>query len=125
MLAFGQRSLVEILEWSGLHTRPGGGRFERTFEITVVILVQAANGQLRCALEKSSQRASLPGLGSLWSSEHGTLRKELPPNFQRQAMPFSIDGPSSREMESRKRKCNPLICGPYRRRSGEFANEDS
>jgi hypothetical protein len=52
MLAFGQRSLVEILEWSGLHTRPGGGRFGRTFEITVVILVQAANGQLRCALEK-------------------------------------------------------------------------
>ena len=52
MLAFGQRSLVEILEWSGLHTRPGGGRFERTFEITVVILVQAANGQLRCALGK-------------------------------------------------------------------------
>ena len=31
MLAFGQRSLVEILEWSGLHTRPGGGLFERTF----------------------------------------------------------------------------------------------
>ena len=58
MLAFGQRSLVEILEWSGLHTRPGGGRFERTFEITVVILVQAANGQLRCALEKSPTRVA-------------------------------------------------------------------
>src|SRR5438132_14405467 len=26
--AFGQRSLVKILEWSGLHTRPGGGSFE-------------------------------------------------------------------------------------------------
>src|ERR1700693_1058441 len=40
--AFGQRSLVEILEWSGLHTRPGGGSFEQPFQIMVVILVQAA-----------------------------------------------------------------------------------
>src|SRR5713101_7579990 len=44
--AFGQRSLVEILEWSGLHTRPGGGSFEQTFQIMIVILVEAANGHL-------------------------------------------------------------------------------
>src|ERR1700732_4624195 len=44
--AFGQRSLVEILEWSGLHTRPGGGSFEQPFQIMVVILVQAANEHL-------------------------------------------------------------------------------
>src|SRR5439155_17095373 len=28
LAALGQRSLVKILEWSGLHTRPGGGSFE-------------------------------------------------------------------------------------------------
>src|SRR5204862_127724 len=44
--AFGQRSLVEILERSGLHTRPSGGSFEQTFQIMVVILVQAANEHL-------------------------------------------------------------------------------
>src|ERR1700751_5321719 len=35
--AFGQRSLVEILEWSGLPTRPGGGSFEQPFQIMVVL----------------------------------------------------------------------------------------
>src|SRR5258708_11904372 len=44
--AFGQRSLVEILERSGPHTRPSGGSFEQTFQIMVVILVQAANEHL-------------------------------------------------------------------------------
>ena len=44
--AFGQRALVKILERSGLHTGPGGGGFEQTFQIMVVILVQAANGHL-------------------------------------------------------------------------------
>jgi hypothetical protein len=44
--AFSQRSLVEILEWSGLHTGPGGGSFEQAFQIMVVILVEAANGDL-------------------------------------------------------------------------------
>jgi len=63
MLAFGQRSLVEILGWSGLHTRPGGGRLERTFEITVVILAQAANGQPRCALEKFIPTRVAAGFG--------------------------------------------------------------
>src|SRR5216683_3546474 len=47
--AFGQRALVEILERSGLHTRPGGGTFEQTFQIMVVILVQAANEHLLSA----------------------------------------------------------------------------
>src|SRR5258708_19694076 len=44
--AFGQRSLVEILERSGLHTRPGGGSFEQTFQIMFFTLVQAANQHL-------------------------------------------------------------------------------
>jgi hypothetical protein len=44
--ALGQRSLVKILEWSGLHTGPSGGSFEQSFQIMVVILVQAANRHL-------------------------------------------------------------------------------
>ena len=52
--AFSQRSLVEILEWSGLHTGPGGGSFEQAFQIMVVILVEAANGDL---LFRASQLA--------------------------------------------------------------------
>ena len=44
--ALGQRSLVEILERSGLHTRPSGGSFEQAFQIMVVIFIQAANGNL-------------------------------------------------------------------------------
>ena len=44
--AFRQRSLVEILKWSGLYTRPGGGSFEQTFQIVVVVLVQATNRDL-------------------------------------------------------------------------------
>src|SRR5215472_15519012 len=44
--AFGQRALVKILEWSGEHTGAGGSAFEQTFQIMVVILVQAANRRL-------------------------------------------------------------------------------
>src|ERR1019366_10735431 len=43
--AFGQRSLVEILERSGTHTGHGGRSFEQTFQIMVVVFVQAPNGK--------------------------------------------------------------------------------
>ena len=36
--------LVEVLERSGTHTGHGGRSFEQTFQIMVVVLVQAANG---------------------------------------------------------------------------------
>ena len=42
--AFGQRSLAEIPEWSGLHTRPGGRSFEQPFQIMVVILFSTTIG---------------------------------------------------------------------------------
>ena len=44
--AFGERALVKLLERSGLYTGPGGRAFEQTFQIMVVVLVQAANGRL-------------------------------------------------------------------------------
>ena len=31
--AYGERALVEILQWSGLYTGPGGSAFEQTFQI--------------------------------------------------------------------------------------------
>src|SRR5438132_6245823 len=36
----------KILKWSGLYTRPGGGSFEQTLQIVVVVLVQATNRDL-------------------------------------------------------------------------------
>ena len=44
--AFGQRSLVEILKRSRLDTGPGGGTFEQSFQIVIVVFVQTANGDL-------------------------------------------------------------------------------
>ena len=44
--AFGQPSLVKILKRSGAYTRPRGGPFEQTFQIMVVILVPAPDGNL-------------------------------------------------------------------------------
>ena len=43
--AFCQQSLVEVLERSGAHTGHGGRSFEQTFQIMVVVLVQAPNGE--------------------------------------------------------------------------------
>ena len=44
--AFGERALVELLEWSGVHTGPGGSAFKQPFQIMVVILIQATNRRL-------------------------------------------------------------------------------
>src|SRR2546425_12528086 len=46
LMPFASESLLEILKWSGLYTRPGGGSFEQTFQIVVVVLVQATNRDL-------------------------------------------------------------------------------
>src|SRR5215469_3270484 len=43
--ALGDRGLIKLLEWSGSHTRSGGHSFEQTFEIVVVIFIEAANGK--------------------------------------------------------------------------------
>ena len=45
LMPLAQRLLIEILERSGLHTRPGSGSFEQTFQIMVVVLVQSSNGK--------------------------------------------------------------------------------
>jgi hypothetical protein len=44
--AFGERTLVKLLQRSGLGTGPGGRAFKQAFQIMVVILVQAANRRL-------------------------------------------------------------------------------
>ena len=43
--AFGERGLVEVLEWAGTCTRGDRGRFEQTFQIVVVVFIQTANGK--------------------------------------------------------------------------------
>ncbi len=37
--AFGEGSLVKVLEWSGLYARPGRSGFKQYFQIMIVILV--------------------------------------------------------------------------------------
>src|ERR1700747_2390602 len=44
--AFGERALVKVLERSGLHAGPSSSAFEQTFQIMVVVLIQAANRRL-------------------------------------------------------------------------------
>src|SRR5215469_13791003 len=43
--ALGDRGLIKLLEWSGPDTRSGGYTFEQTFQIMVVIFIEAANGK--------------------------------------------------------------------------------
>jgi hypothetical protein len=48
------RALIRTMKWSGLYTCPGGSSFEQTFQIVVVILVQATNGNLLFATPQSA-----------------------------------------------------------------------
>src|ERR1700693_2675718 len=43
--AFVQGGLIEILQWAGPCTRGDSGRFEQTFQIVVMVFIQAANGE--------------------------------------------------------------------------------
>src|ERR1700693_5582509 len=42
---FVQGGLIEILQWAGPCTRGDSGRFEQTFQIVVMVFIQAANGE--------------------------------------------------------------------------------
>ena len=43
--AFGERGLVEVLQWTRTCTRGDRGRFEQTFQIVVMVFIQTANGK--------------------------------------------------------------------------------
>jgi hypothetical protein len=59
--AFGQQSQVELAERSGTHARHSSRSLEQTFQIMVVVFIQAANGdQLLRALQLPFAVAVLP-----------------------------------------------------------------
>src|ERR1035437_7808743 len=41
--ALGQRALIEVAKRPGTHTRHRGGSFEQSFQVMVVVLVEAAD----------------------------------------------------------------------------------
>ena len=93
--AFGQQSQVELAERSGTHTRHGGRSFEQTFQIMVVVFVQAANGDQFLRASQLALRVAIVPAGVNLQGQ-SAIGPQLP-----------LGAKTMRRLQQRNQQCRP------------------